>query len=294
VTTALQYIVDAVTLGCFFALAALGVAIVFGVMRLANFAHGEFIMIGSYAMYFFAFLPWPIAWAIDIALVAVVAIFTERVAFRWVRWADPSTLLIASFAVSILLQNVIVLIYGSRARAVPLPAFVDKYVTVAGLQFPVVSLMTIVITLAVLVGLSFFFKQTDLGLQMRAAAEDFRMAQLVGARANRVVATAFAMSGAMACLVSILLTSRTSTVTPTMGLTPVLYAFVAVTIGGLGNLWGAAVGGFLVGVITVAMQALLPPSLSPYRDAFTFTAVIVILVFRPNGILSTVKIEERV
>jgi branched-chain amino acid transport system permease protein len=292
--TVLQYIVDAVTLGCFFALAALGVAIVFGVMRLANFAHGEFIMIGSYLMYFLAFLPWPIAWTIDICLVAVVAIFTERVAFRWVRWADPSTLLIASFAVSIFIQNTVVLIYGSRARAVPLPPFVDATVSVFGLQLSVVSIMTVVITVAVLVGLSLFFKQTDLGLQMRAAAEDFRMAQLVGARANRVVATAFAMSGAMACLVSILLTSRTSTVTPTMGLTPVLYAFVAVTIGGLGNLVGSAVGGFVVGVITVAMQALLPPSLSPYRDAFTFTAVIAILIFRPQGLVSSVKIEERV
>jgi branched-chain amino acid transport system permease protein len=293
-STFLQYLVDAITLGCLFALAAIGVGIVFGVMRLANFAHGELIMIGSYVMYFLAFLPWPIAWTAALVIVAFVAIFTERVAFRWVRWADPSTLLIASFAVSILLQNTIVLIYGSRARAVPLPAFVNKAIDVGGLQIPVVSLMTIFITIAVLIGLVVFFRRTNLGLQMRAAAEDFRMAQLVGTRANRVVASAFAMSGVMACLVSILLTSRTSTVTPTMGLTPVLYAFCAVTIGGLGNLVGSAVGGFVVGFITVAMQAVLPPSMSPYRDAFTFTAVILILVFRPQGLISAVKIEERV
>jgi branched-chain amino acid transport system permease protein len=294
VTTFLQYFIDAVTLGCFFALAALGVGIVFGVMRLANFAHGELIMIGSYVMYFLVFLPWPIAWTADLAIVALVAVFTERVAFRWLRRADPTTLLIASFAVSIFLQNVIVLIYGSRARAVPLPPFVNKSVTILGLQIPVVSLMTIVITVVVLVVLVTFFRRTNLGLQMRAAAEDFRMAQLVGARANRVVAAAFAISGAMACLVSFLLTSRTSTITPTMGLTPVLYAFVAVTIGGLGNLVGSAVGGFVVGFITVAMQAALPPSMSAYRDAFTFTAVIAILIFRPGGLISAVTVEERV
>jgi branched-chain amino acid transport system permease protein len=292
--TFMQYFVDAVTLGCLFALAALGVGIVFGVMRLANVASGELIMIGSYAMFLFAFLPWPITWTVALCLVAFVAILTERVAFRSLRWADPSTLLIASFAVSIFLQNLIVLIYHSRARAVPLPAFVDKSLSVFGLQIQVVSLMTIVITVAVLLGLVVFFKRTNLGLQMRAAAEDFRMAQLVGTRANRVVASAFAISGVMACLVSILLTSRTSTITPTMGLTPILYAFCAVTIGGLGSLVGSAVGGFVVGFITIAMQAVLPPSMSAYRDAFTFTAVIAILVFRPQGLVSTVKIEERV
>jgi branched-chain amino acid transport system permease protein len=292
--TVLQYLVDAVTLGCLFALAALGVGIVFGVMRLANFASGELIMIGCYAMYAFTFLPWPIAWTLAIGLVAVVAVLTERVAFRPLRWADPSTLLIASFAVAIFLQNVIVLIYHSRARAVSLPPFVNKSLSLFGLQVQVVSLMTIVMTVVVLLALVIFFKRTDLGLQMRAAAEDFRMAQLVGTRANRVVASAFAISGVMACLVSILLTSRTSTITPTMGLTPILYAFVAVTIGGLGSLIGSAVGGFVVGFITVAMQAVLPPSMSPYRDAFTFAAVIAILVFRPQGLVSTVKIEERV
>jgi len=293
-TTFMQFLVDAVTLGCLFALASLGVGVVFGVMRLANFAHGELVMIGCYAMYFFAFLPWPIAWILAICLVAFVALFTEPVAIRWLRWADSSTLLIASFAVSIFLQNVIVLIYHSRARAVPLPDFVDQSLSIFGLQVQVVSLMTIFLTVVVLVGLIVFYKRTNLGLEMRAAAEDFRMAQLVGTRANRVVASAFAMSGILACLVSILLTCRTSTVTPTMGLTPVLYAFCAVTIGGLGNMVGAAVGGFVVGFITVAMQAILPPSLAPYRDAFTFAAVIAILIFRPQGLVSAVKIEERV
>lgn len=293
-TTVIQYLIDAVALGCLFALAAIGVGIVFGVMRLANFAHGEFIMIGAYSLLLFSGLPWVLTWPLAVVFVAVVAIVTERVAFRWLRGADPTTLLVSSFAVSILLQNVVIIAFGSRPKAVPMPTFVDRSLYVLGFRLPVVSLLAVCLTAVFLVALVIFFKRTSLGLQMRAAAEDFRMAQLLGTRANRVVAAAFAISGVLACVVSILLTARSGTVAPVMGLTPVLFAFVAVTIGGLGNLIGSAVGGFLVGFITIAMQAALPPGLSSYRDGFTFLAVILILVFRPQGILPSIAVEERV
>lgn len=293
-TTFLQYVIDALALGCLFALAAIGVGVVFGVMRLANFAHGEFIMLGAYGLLMFAGPPWALTWVASAAFVALIAIVTERVAFRWLRGADPSTLLVSSFAVSILLQNATVIAFGERPRTVPTPAFVGESVSVGGLLIPVVSLLSIALSVVSLLVLVAFFKRTDLGLQMRAAAEDFRMAQLLGARANRVVAAAFAISGVLACLVSILLTSRSGTVAPTMGLTPVLFAFVAVTIGGLGNLVGSALGGFLVGVITIAMQAILPEGMVSYRDAFTFLAVIAILIFRPQGILQSIAVEERV
>jgi len=292
--TILQYFVDAVALGCLFALAAIGVGIVFGVMRLANFAHGEFIMIGAYALLMFSSLPWEITWLLALCFVALVAVLTERVAFRWLRSADSSTLLVSSFAVSILLQNAVVIAFRSRPRAVPLPAFVGESLDILGLRLPVVSLLAIVLAVVCVAALVVFFKRTSLGLQMRAAAEDFRMAQLLGTRANRVVAAAFAISGILACAVSILITARSGTVSPTMGLTPVLFAFVAVTIGGLGNLVGSAVGGFLVGFITIAMQAVLPPGLSSYMDAFTFLAVIAILIFRPQGLLPSIAVEERV
>jgi branched-chain amino acid transport system permease protein len=293
-TIFLQYLIDALALGCLFALGAIGVGIVFGVMRLANFAHGEFIMLGAYGLLIVGGLPWVFTWIVSAALVALIAVLTERVAFRWLRGADASTLLVSSFAVSILLQNVTVMIFGSRPRTVSMPAFVDQSLSLGGLQISVVSILSIVLSIVSLLVLLAFFKRTSLGLQMRAAAEDFRMAQLLGARANRVVASAFAISGVLACLVSILLTSRSGTVAPTMGLTPVLFAFVAVTIGGLGNMIGSAVGGFLVGVITIAMQAVLPESMVSYRDAFTFLAVIAILVFRPQGILPSIAVEERV
>lgn len=293
-TTFLQYLVDALALGCLFAVGAIGVGIVFGVMRLANFAHGEFIMLGAYGLLIFGSLPWVLTWVVSAAFVALIAVLTERVAFRWLRGASAATLLISSFAVSILLQNITVMVFGSRPRTIAMPAFVDQSLDVGGLRMTVVSLLSIVLAIVSLLVLVAFFKKTSLGLQMRAAAEDFRMAQLLGARANRVVASAFAISGVLACLVSILLTCRSATVAPTMGLTPVLIAFVAVTIGGLGNMVGSALGGFLVGVITIAMQAILPEGMVSYRDAFTFLAVIAILIFRPQGILPSIAVEERV
>jgi branched-chain amino acid transport system permease protein len=293
-TTFLQYLIDAVALGCLFAIGSIGVGIVFGVMRLANFAHGEFIMLGAYGLLIFTGIPWVFTWIASAAFVALVALITERVAFRWLRGADPSTLLVSSFAVSILLQNATVIAFGSRARAVSMPAFVGESLDVLGLRVPVVSLLTICLSVVCLLALIVFFRRTSLGLQMRAAAEDFRMARLLGTRANLVVASAFAISGILACVVSILLTARSGTVVPTMGLTPVLFAFVAVTIGGLGNLLGSAVGGFVVGALTIVMQAVLPEGLVSYRDAFTFLAVIAILVFRPQGLLPSIAVEERV
>jgi branched-chain amino acid transport system permease protein len=293
-TTFVQYLIDAVANGCLFALAAIGVGIVFGVMRLANFAHGELIMLGAYGLLVVGGLPWWLAWIVALALVGGVAIVTERVAFRSLRGREMSTLLIASFAVSITLQNVTVIIFGVRPRAVPMPTFVDKSLTMAGLRVPVVSVLTVVLSVAALLALVTFFKRTSLGLQMRAAAEDFRMAQLLGTRANRIVASSFAISGALAAIVGIMLVSRSGTVVSSMGLTPVLFAFVAVTIGGLGNLVGSAVGGFLLGAVTIAMQAILPASVASYRDAFIFLACIALLVFRPEGILPSIAIEERV
>jgi branched-chain amino acid transport system permease protein len=294
VTTVIQYFVDAVALGCLFALGALGVGVVFGVMRLANFAHGDFIMIGGYALFLFSGLSSVFTWLLAFATVALVAVATERVAFRWLRGADPSTLLMSSFAVSILLQNAVILAFGLRPKAVKMPGFVIKSVEVMGLRLPVISLLTILLTIVCLLLLVGFFKRTNLGLQMRAAAEDFRMARLLGTQANRVIAAAFAISGLLACIVSILMVSRSGTVSATMGLTPVLFAFVAVTIGGLGNLVGSALGGFLVGFVTMAMQAALPSGMSSYRDAFVFMAVVAVLIVRPQGLMPGATIEERI
>ncbi len=288
-TTFLQYVVDAINLASYDALIALGIAVVFGIMRLVNFAHGEIIMVGAYAMAYMLKLPFPVVVLATIAVGAAVALSMERVAFRPVRNATPTTLLVTSFALSFLIQNIVISTIGDFPKTPVLPQFLGSSFTVGNLLIQTVQVITVVTTIVLVALLVLFFTRTATGREMRAAAEDFRMARLLGVPANRVIAVAFGISGALAGVVSVLLLAQTDLLTPTMGVGPVLVGFVATVIGGLGSLVGAALGGFLLGFITVAFQAWLPLSLRPFRDAFVFGLVILILVFRPQGIMGQTR-----
>ena len=283
----LQYLVDALSLASLYALVALGIAMVFGIMQLVNFAHGELIMIGGYTLLVLSTQPWIVAGMGVVAVVVIAALVMERVAFRPVRGAPPTTLLITSFAVSYLLQNVAIIATGDRPKTIALPAVLIQSVQVGGLQVQELHLVTMALTVILVVALVLFLKYTALGVQMRAAAEDFQMARLLGVRADRVVASAFAISGLLAGTVALLLVAQTDLLTPTMGVQLVLVGFVATVIGGMGSLTGAGLGGALLGVLTVGLQALLPTELRPFRDAFSFLVVISLLVLRPQGILGT-------
>jgi branched-subunit amino acid ABC-type transport system permease component len=280
----IQDAIDAIALGSLYALFALGIAVIFGIMRLINFAHGELIMAGAYVL---VLVSLPVALLVPLTLVVVVvlALGMERVAFRPVRNAAPATLLITSFALSYLLQNVAALTWGSLPRTTDFAAGFDSSFTLGQVAIQKLDVVTIGVTLTLLACLSFFFRQTTLGTQMRAAAEDFRMARVLGIRANTVVAAAFAISGLLAAVAAILLTARTGTVSPTIGVSIVLFAFIATIVGGMGSLSGAVLGGFAIGALTVALQASLPLALRPYRDAFVFAAVLAVLVIRPQGLL---------
>jgi branched-chain amino acid transport system permease protein len=201
---------------------------------------------------------------------------------------------VTSFAISFLLQNVVLVTMGAQAKSVALPDFVTSSIAIAGLRVANLDLLTIAVTVVLLAALVAFLRRTALGVQMRAAAEDFQMARLLGVRANRVVATAFAISGALAGVVSTLYVSRTAALDPTMGVQPVLVGFVACVIGGLGSLSGAALGGFLLGIVTVALQVLLPIELRPSREAFSFVIVVAVLLLRPHGLLGARWLKERV
>lgn len=290
----LQDVVNAVSLGGLYALMALGVALIFGVMSLINFAHGEFIMAGTYVLIIMSGIFLPLAIFAAIALVVTLAIATERIAFRSVRGADPSTLLVTSFAVSFLLQNVGLLIFGGRARSANFLPSLNEPMVILGLEITRLDAATVVVALVLIGGLAWFLEKTSMGLEMRAASADFRMARLLGVEANKVIATAFAISGILAVAVAALLLIRTGTATPGMGLQPVLIAFVATVIGGLGRLWAAAAGGFLLGCLTVALQQGLPEDLVAYRDAFLFGFVILVLLVRPGGLLGKSALRERV
>jgi branched-chain amino acid transport system permease protein len=289
----IQNLIDAISLGSVYALAALGIGLIFSIMRLINFAHGELIMVGGFVIYALAGNPMIVMALSAIIVVTILALGMERLAFRPLRKASPPTLLIASFAVSYFVQHVILLIFGSRPMGVDFLSALGESLEFAGLRVPLLQCIAIIVTIALMVGLVLFFRVSRIGVQMRAAAEDFTMARLLGVKADRVIAVAFALSGILASFVSLYLVAQSGTVSYKMGVNMVLIAFVASVIGGMGSLTGAALGGFLVGIVSVSLQAYLPEELRPYRDAFVFLLFIAFLLWRPQGLLVR-RASERV
>lgn len=289
-----QYLIDAVRLGALYALLALGIAIIFGIMKLINFAHGELIAAGGILLMFTGAMGVIPSLAAVILIAVLLSVAMERIAFRSVRGADPATLLVTSFAVSYFMQNAAIMIIGSRPRGLALPPLLSQSLQLGELRIPVLSILTIVLAVGLLTSLALFLKRTALGNQMRAAAEDFEMARLVGIRADNVVATAFVIGGVLAGVASLLYFSERGTASPTAGVDPALIGFVATVIGGMSTLSGAALGGFLLGCVTVALQALLPDVIAPYRQSFVYLFVILVLLTRPDGLLKGRSSRARV
>jgi branched-chain amino acid transport system permease protein len=289
-----QILADAVSVGSLYALTALGIGLIFGVMRLINFAHGELITFAAYTLLALFGLPPPVMLFGALAVAIVLALLTERAAFRPLRNADPSTLLISSFAVSFFLQKLLILLVGSRLKGLNFLPGLGRQVELFGVRLQLLQIVTVSVSVVLLVGLTWFLRASRLGLQMRGAAEDFRMARVLGVRANRVIATAFALSGVLAATVSCLIVIQSGVVQPRMGLQLVIIAFVGTVIGGLGSLPGAALGGFIVGAGAILLQALLPPDMRAFREAFVFIAVALVLLFRPQGLIPAVGLRERI
>jgi branched-chain amino acid transport system permease protein len=284
----LQQLVNALSLGGTYALLALGLAVVFSIMGLINFAHGELMTATGYGLCFALIVGLPFGVAVVLALVAVIVLvlLMERTAFRPVRGASGTTLLLTSFAVSAILRVLFQNFISARPKPVPMPMSLSGTIEVGGLHIGVIQATSILVTAVMLVGLNLFLRTTVLGRAMRAASEDFAIVRLMGIRANAVVATAFAISGLMAGVAGILWVAQRGSVDPLMGFLPVLKAFIAAIIGGLGSLSGAVAGGFLLGFIEVFLQAYLPDSLLSYRDAFAILLVIAVLLFAPQGLLA--------
>jgi branched-chain amino acid transport system permease protein len=280
-----QNLIDALSLGSLFALIAVGVAILYTVMGLLNFAQGEFIVVPAYVLYALAGVPFGLAVGAAVLSGVLLALIADRVAFRPVRGADLASQLVTSLAVATILENLVSSAVAARPQSVATPTVFAESSAVAGLQVPNLEWLTLGLGAAALVGLGLMLYRTPVGLQMRAAAEDFEMARLLGVRADRVIAVSFAISGALGAAVGVILVMQGGQVSPTMGLTPVLVGFVAVVIGGFGRLSGAVLGGLLLGALSSLLGAYLPAGLLPFRDAFVFTIPIAILLVRPQGLL---------
>jgi branched-chain amino acid transport system permease protein len=283
----LEQSVNALSLGGTYALLALGLAVVFSILGMINFAHGALMTLTGYALVFVSLQGFPFAVAAPVAVVVAMisAVILERVAFRPVRRASGATMLLTSFAVAVLLQLAFQIFISTRPQVVPLPALLTMTVDVGGISIGVNRLISIAAAVVVLIGLNLFLRRTTMGLAMRAAAEDFDVTRLMGIRANFVIATAFALSGLLAAIAAVLWIAQRSSVDPLMGLIPVLKAFIATTLGGLGSLLGAVLGGLLLGAIEIYLAAYLPDAALPFHGAATLGLVIAVLVIRPQGLV---------
>ncbi len=280
----LQTFVDALSLGALYAMLALGIAIVFSVMRLINFAHSALMMVAAYIVYLLAdygIWVWIPAAIFGAGLLSVIV---ERVAFRPLRGADGASLLVASFAVNTVIQSIAQIFSGSIPKSPGLPAVFTRSLSIGSFSVSNLSVMIIVIAVFAAALLVVFFGRTMIGTQMRAAAENFQMARLVGIKSNRVISVAFLLSGSLAGLCGILLIAQTGSVTPTIGFQPALIGFIAVVIGGMGSIPGSALGGVVLGFFWTLLQAYLPTGAVGFRDAIVYTLVIALLLFRPRGL----------
>src|SRR3954470_22021589 len=307
---AIQQIENALSVGSLYALMAVGLAMVFGILRLINFAHGDMMMIAAYfaAFALFANLPLLVVIIVMIGATVLVGLLVERTAYRPIRGAPEVAALLSSFAVGQILQNGTLLTMRRLGRpdqiAFPAPALLSGVLTLGPITVPRLNIVSLVAGVVLLVLLSLFVTRTTLGLSMRAAAEDLDAARLMGININRVIATAFAIGAGLAAVAGLLFAVQAGQINPYIGFSPVLKAFIAAVIGGFGSIAGAVVGGYVLGfleVLTTAVFGLgplvppgplhdfllqwLPSSLASYRDAFVFVILILVLLVRPQGIL---------
>ncbi|MDQ0467553.1 branched-chain amino acid ABC transporter permease [Labrys wisconsinensis] len=285
----LQQVINAVSLGSLYALVAVGLSIVFGVLRLTNFAHGDVMMVGAFTTVVLNGLGLPFVPALvcGVAGAAFAGFLIERIAYRPIRSAPDVTRLLTSLAVTYILENLGILLFTSSPRNFPLPDVLNGAWQLAGgaITFTSINILTIALTLVSLVLLGWFITRTTVGLGMRAAAEDMAAAQLVGLDVNRLVIIAFLVASAYAGLAGVLWAAQAGVVQPQMGFTPLLKAFVAAIIGGFGSIAGALVGGYMLGALEIFIVAFMPDSVTPYRDAIVFALLIAFLLFRPGGLL---------
>lgn len=303
-TALLQILFDALSLGSLYALAAIGIALIFGVMRLVNFAHGDYISFCVFALLWpsieataFVFagqLPPYLLIPVILTVGACLSMLSEIFVFRRFRNANPATMMIASFALGFVIKYTLLMLFSSRPKSIDLWPSLSLPVEIFDARIPLLQVITIVITIVILIALVAFLKRTRFGLEMRAAAENFTMARMLGVRANAVILLAFAISGMLAASIGLILVTQTGTVDIQMGSSVMLVAFIATVIGGLGSLPGAVVAGFLIGGVSVLMQVILPFDIRPFRDAFVYGAVIAVLIWRPNGLFMPRSAKQRV
>jgi branched-chain amino acid transport system permease protein len=279
----LQTLVDAIALGLVYALVAMGIGLVFGVMRLVNFAHGELITAGAYALMLTNDLPLAVGLAACFGAVIALALAME-VFYRPLRTTTPTTMLVTTFAVSFLLQAVALLAFGARGQNVGVLGELNRAVSIGDLRVRWVTLVSIAVGAVLLGTIALILARTDIGLQMRAAAMDARTAQLLGVRASTVIRFAFLLAAVVAAAATVLLTVQRPLVTPSYGFQLVIPALVGVVVGGMDRLVSATLGGFAIGFAAAVLGDVLPADGRVFLDSALFLLVILVLLVRPGGL----------
>jgi branched-chain amino acid transport system permease protein len=284
-----QTLSDAVGLGAIYALMAVGIGLVFGVLRLVNFAYGQLVMAGAYTLAYTAGWPVPASVAACFGVVIALSLAMDRVVFRPLRGQSPAVMLVTTFAIAFLMQAVALIIdlrdntLGEVAASI---APLNQAITVGGVHIRKVTIVAVLVAAVALVLLALLLTRTTIGLHTRAASSDFRTARLLGVRANRVIAFAVFLSGVLAATVAVLLTVQTPFVMPDFALRDTIVVLVGVVVGGIDRLWTATLGGFTIGFASGVINGLLPSDKSVYLDSVLFALVILVLLLRPAGLFA--------
>ncbi len=290
----LQQLTNGISLGSLYGLVAIGYTMVYGILRLINFAHGDLLMVAAYtAIYGIAIfaLPWYISFPLAILVTGIIGILLDKCAYKPLRDAPRISLLISAIGASFLLENLALVIIGGVPKAFPRPEIFTKVITLQGVRIQVLTIYTPIITILLLFGLLFIVYRTKAGKAMRAASMDFETTRLMGIDLDRIIAFTFLLGSTMAAAGGIMWALKYPQVNPFMGVIPGLKAFIAAVLGGIGNIIGAVIGGFLLGLAEILLVAFMPEA-AQYRDAFAFVILILVLLFRPTGIMGEPIVDK--
>jgi branched-chain amino acid transport system permease protein len=291
-----QCIVNGLLLGSMYALLAVGYSVVYGILGFINFAHGGIFMIAIYLAIYansLFLLPWPASFTVSILLTAILGVLVDRVAYKPLRKAPKLSNFISAIGVAFLLENCALLLFGGRPKPfVVVPETFLRSYSVVGIHVPSMAVYGMVATTMSLSCLYYLVYRTKPGLAMRALSEDLEVAGLMGINVDRIISMGFAVGSGLAGVGAILWGLRFPVASPTVGAIPGIKAFIAGIIGGVGNIPGAVVGGFVLGLAEIMLVAFLP-HFSGYRDVFSFLILVLILLFRPAGLLGAKELEQK-
>ncbi|ADL53764.1 branched-chain amino acid ABC transporter permease [Clostridium cellulovorans] len=293
--TFFQHLVNGISLGSLYALIAIGYTMVYGILRLINFAHGDIFMMGAYFAFYSIVvfsMPWYVAVIVAIAVTSVLGIVIERAAYKPLRNAPKTSILISAIGVSFLLESVATVAFGGTPKSFPQIALFTDNITIGSVTMQKLTVIIPVVTIILLVGLLYLVNRTKVGMAMRAVSRDYETSALMSINTNRIISLTFVIGSLLASVGGVMWGLKYTTLLPLMGLMPGIKCFIAAVIGGIGDIKGAVLGGFILG-LTEVMLVAFAPGLTGYRDAFAFILLIVILLVKPEGIMGK-NVAEKV